>query len=560
MTRKTRKNAKAEDKTAPGAVEQETIKPHSDDAGTSVPFASLFRSSPLNDFLYPFKKAPNQWVARYIVIVFAIIIRCAVGLGPFSGENTPPMHGDFEAQRHWMEITTHLPISQWYFYDLQYWGLDYPPLTAFHSALCGWIGALFDPAWFALDASRGAESSDLKSYMRITALASELLCYTPAVMMYVRWMGRNYTKASSIDQTTIAAAIFFQPALIIIDHGHFQYNSVMLGLALLAIDNLLVDNYPLAALFFVGALAFKQMALYYAPVFFFYMLAKCVRPRINLLRFLGIAITTVVSVATVFFPFVVAGGSSQVVQIIHRMFPFARGLFEDKVANFWCASNVVVKYHTLFTSSQLRNMSLALTILGISPSCIAIFYAPFKRLFTWALAACSLAFYLFSFQVHEKSILLPWMPVTLLLNEIEPNCISMVCWFLNIALFSMWPLLKRDGLSLQYFLLGILSNWLMGNLSWIRMYACRVLPFLSQRPLATPVLPHSFLWKLVIVGSYLSAAVLQILDIVMSPPANLPDLWVVGNVLVSFASFALFFLWLNYKVLSIACLPKLKRS
>lgn len=53
------------------------------------------------------------------------------------GFNTPFMYGDFEAQRHWMEITTHLPVSQWYFYDLEYWGLDYPPLTAYHSWLLG---------------------------------------------------------------------------------------------------------------------------------------------------------------------------------------------------------------------------------------------------------------------------------------------------------------------------------------------------------------------------------------------------------------------------------------
>lgn len=47
------------------------------------------------------------------------------------------MFGDFEAQRHWMEITTHLPMAKWYLYDLQYWGLDYPPLTAYHSWLLG---------------------------------------------------------------------------------------------------------------------------------------------------------------------------------------------------------------------------------------------------------------------------------------------------------------------------------------------------------------------------------------------------------------------------------------
>ena len=56
-----------------------------------------------------------------------------------------PMHGDFEAQRHWMEITIHLPVSSWYFFDLPYWGLDYPPLTAYHSWLCGQMyGYLLD--------------------------------------------------------------------------------------------------------------------------------------------------------------------------------------------------------------------------------------------------------------------------------------------------------------------------------------------------------------------------------------------------------------------------------
>lgn len=53
------------------------------------------------------------------------------------GQNNPPMYGDYEAQRHFMEVTFQLPVSQWYRYDLQYWGLDYPPLTAYHSYLLG---------------------------------------------------------------------------------------------------------------------------------------------------------------------------------------------------------------------------------------------------------------------------------------------------------------------------------------------------------------------------------------------------------------------------------------
>ena len=53
----------------------------------------------------------------------------------------PPMFGDYEAQRHWQEITVNLPIQDWYQNttdnDLMYWGLDYPPLTAYHSWIVG---------------------------------------------------------------------------------------------------------------------------------------------------------------------------------------------------------------------------------------------------------------------------------------------------------------------------------------------------------------------------------------------------------------------------------------
>jgi len=57
------------------------------------------------------------------------ILILGIGLGK------PPMHGDFEAQRHWLELTLHVPLKEWYFHDLQWWGLDYPPLTAYISLL-----------------------------------------------------------------------------------------------------------------------------------------------------------------------------------------------------------------------------------------------------------------------------------------------------------------------------------------------------------------------------------------------------------------------------------------
>lgn len=57
----------------------------------------------------------NEWVVSpLLVICFALLIRHMVSLWPYSGQGDAPMYGDYEAQRHWMEITTGLPIDCWY--------------------------------------------------------------------------------------------------------------------------------------------------------------------------------------------------------------------------------------------------------------------------------------------------------------------------------------------------------------------------------------------------------------------------------------------------------------
>ena len=49
-------------------------------------------------------------------------------------------------------------------------------------------------------------------------------------------------------------------------------------------------------------------------------------------------------------------------------------------------------------------------------------------------------------QVHEKSILLVLLPVTLL-GTCEPQ---LALWLPCVATFSIWPLLKKDGLAVAY--------------------------------------------------------------------------------------------------------------
>lgn len=67
----------------------------------------------------------------------------------------------------------------------------------------------------------------------------------------------------------------------------------------------------------------------------------------------------------------------------------------------------------------------------------------------FALAATSMSFFLASFQVHEKSILLPLLPMSLLAAA---DTKLVACGFGAIATFSMFPLFRLDGIIGPYVL------------------------------------------------------------------------------------------------------------
>lgn len=497
------------------------------------------------------------------------------------------MFGDYEAQRHWMEITTQLPISQWYFHDLEWWGLDYPPFTAYHSWVLGKVGSFIDPSWFALYTSRGSDDPTLKLFMRATVIVSEYLTYIPATVIFVR----RFSKLFGVAQWTASVAlvaILMQPATILIDHVHFQYNTVMLGFVLASMSSMVAGRYMWASIFFVAALGFKQMALYYAPTVFALLLGSCIFPRINFGRFFGIAAVTVLSFAILILPIVLGAlfdasrgiaprpdleGQQlplpifgflsdhmdaeafyypivvQLVQMIHRVFPFARGLFEDKVANFWCAANVVIKLRK-YPTALLQQASLVATLASITPPCAIIFFRPRKELLPYAFAATAWGFFLFSYQVHEKSALLPLLPMTILLAGKQGLGKDIRAWvgFANVlGSWTMFPLLKRVDLQVPYAVLTLLWTYLLG------------LPPTSMSAYFQEDQSLLVQWGTVIIhGSfYLAMGVWHILELSVIAPAHKPDLWVVANVGVGAAGFTLCYLWcLGKLVLESHILPK----
>lgn len=472
-----------------------------------------------------------------------------------------------------MEITTQLPVSQWYFHDLEWWGLDYPPLTAYHSWLLGKVGGLINPSWFALHTSRGLDDSTLKVFMRATVIVSEYLIYVPAAVIFVRRFTRFYG-IHTWDSSVALVAILMQPATILIDHVHFQYNTVMLGLVLASMSSVMAGRLLWGCVFFVAALGFKQMALYYAPAIFAYLLGVCIIPRINIPRLLAIAVITLLSFALLLAPLLLTSlyeshflGISarpdlhgfaaplpifsaysfkldpaawyypliqQTAQLLYRVFPFARGLFEDKVANFWCALNTVIKLK-VYDPEILQRASLLATLAAISPPCLIIFLAPRKELLPLALAGSAWGFFLFSFQVHEKSALLPLLPMTVLLASRDGLSRYTRAWigFANLlGSWTMFPLLSRVELRVPYTILTLLWAYLLG------LPPTSLDAYNGMSGTWTGIMTAG-----VHGGFFLAMASWHVLEAFFTPPNNLPDLWPVVNAGIGAVGFGICYVW-----------------
>jgi alpha-1,3-glucosyltransferase len=403
--------------------------------------------------------------------------------------------------------------------------------------------------------------------MRATVFFSEYLIYVPAIIIFLR----RYSRAEKVNiwEASIAlVAVLMQPANMLIDHGHFQYNTVMLGLMVASMSSMLAGRHLWSCVFFVGALGFKQMALFYAPAVFAYLLGICVFPKINIVRLMFIALVTLASFALLYLPFIAGivydtyDGIAQknlpvppllaslpvkldadawyypvvlqVAQSVHRIFPFARGLFEDKVANIWCAIHTFHKLHQ-YPGVLLQRTALIATSVAIVPPCLIIFLKPKKELVPLALATTSWGFFLCSYQVHEKNVLLPLMPMTLLLSGEHGLLSSIRAWvgFANmLGVWTIFPLLKRDELRVPYFVLSLLWAYLLGlppvSLSAYYGGTTGALGGLSK-------ILHLTIY-LIMVGWHLVEAFVP-------TPVNKPDLWTVANAVIGCGGFGICYLW-----------------
>ena len=303
-----------------------------------------------------------------------------------------------------------------------------------------------NPDWVALCTSRGLETLEVKMFMRATVLVSDLVLYVSAVWYATRRTTDLHQQVLPPHQTHSMlklwerAVLLLAPPLLIIDHGHFQYNCVMLGLTLWAVALLHRGHHVRASVAFTCALAFKQMALYFAPAFFVYLLAHALQRRQPLVQVAKLGLSVIVTLAACFAPWL--HSKEALLQVLRRIFPVARGLYEDKVANAWCAISVLIKSRQWLSLPALIRMRYA-TVSQLSVDALVLARhcsdsrphawpsskSRHQTRFRWCLLSCALSFFLFSFQVHEKSILLPCLPVLLLIHDLWAPT------FISVALF-----------------------------------------------------------------------------------------------------------------------------
>ena len=329
---------------------------------------------------------------------------------------------DFDVHRNWLAITHHLPLSEWYFTtnnNTTVHTLDYPPGFAyFEYALSNngitsrlLAGGWLDQRCFELlpDVTASIQSNECIRFHRATVICiGDILFFiaayffattaTTTTTTIIQDHGDTQAKSSSTTSYLTFFLIVSNPGLIILDHIHFQYNGMLLGLLLLSISCMVRGAAAaagtssssssssshrwelLSAAIYAVLLTMKHLYITLAPLYFFYLLRRhcfvvvnvattaaidddnCERKyrkkkseklydtttdnndneamitlQFSYRRFVILATVTLLCLIGPFIPFLLRSNpKEQIQQILKRLFPFDRGLVHDYwAANVW---------------------------------------------------------------------------------------------------------------------------------------------------------------------------------------------------------------------------------
>ena len=332
------------------------------------------------------------------------------------------------------------------------WTLDYPPFFAWFERVLALGAPLFDPGMLVVSATPYVSAATVV-YQRLTVMLTDGLLLVGAR----RLVAVEGSAADDGESAPAAVAlVFLNAGLLLVDHVHFQYNGMLVGLLLLAVAELRAGRERRAAVLFAALLNFKHLFLFAAPLYFVYLLrghvlrvapAPPAPPRaagwagaLGRLVLLGAPVALVFALSLA--PFAYFG---QLAQLLTRLFPFGRGLTHAYWApNTWALYTAADKALAfvlrrggggaggggsagtgglvgetplaVLPAVQPRHTALLVLLLQ-APVLWRTWRAPRAASFAPACAVCGLAAFLVGWHVHEKAVL----PPLLLLLPLRPS-------------------------------------------------------------------------------------------------------------------------------------------
>lgn len=404
---------------------------------------------------------------------------------------------DFEVHRNWLAITYSKNYSEWYSNSASEseWTLDYPPLFAWFEWALSQVGVLVDENMVDVT-SLGYASQETIVFQRVTVMCTELL------LLLGTWFAMCGSSQHGQDVSESGArkclAVFLvlaHPGLYIVDHIHFQYNGMLLGLLLISMSFAMYGNDVLATVSFTCLLCMKHIFLYVAPAFGAYYLGVLWDVK-RISTFLKLFVAAISVLAVTFVPFARVG---MIPQIISRLFPVQRGLVHAYWApNFWAIYACLDKVLSIVlprlgvldaqsiehTKGNLTgglvgvasfsvlpeidsSVAAIITICSMMPALVHIMRKPYPGMLPQAIIYCSLCSFMFGYHVHEKAILMTLIPMAITAAKGKDNRASGRFLFLTaVGTFSLFPLLTRPQ---EYLLkVSILVAYLLFAIPWLK--------------------------------------------------------------------------------------------
>jgi alpha-1,3-glucosyltransferase len=382
---------------------------------------------------------------------------------------------DFEVHRNWLAITNTLPRSQWYHEATSEWTLDYPPFFALFEYLLSLIAVKIDPKIVEISATP-IFNHKILLFQRFSVIFTDLVLFY-AVYSYCSVASSSITTSRG-KRLAVMFVTFMDAGLLLVDHIHFQYNGMLLGLLILSIAKFRQEKDLQGAFLYSILLMMKHIYLYIAPLYFVYLLRHYCFTSIktgkgkrfssfDVVHFLQLGIL-VLSVFGVAFGWILAPHPNPIEgfkQVLSRLFPVQRGLCHAYWApNVWALYAFADKALVLLGYAE-KNMTVGsmsgglvqeasfavlplispaicgLLTLGLMlPALWFVWKTPRPQVFMNALVYCMLCSFLLGYHVHEKAILQVVIPLALLSGEdvFHMRLYRFASW---ISTFSLFPLL-----------------------------------------------------------------------------------------------------------------------